>query len=199
MVHIAFRFLYFFSHMKNLLKKTYASDSNIKISDINRFDERINKLWDVASDSYELMTERTDKYLNWRYCDPRGGDYIIKCAQEQDQILGYIVLRINERKKNYPVGYIVDILTLPNRFDVADALLDAAVHFFDMNTINIIHLRLVRRHSYVKLLKKYGFINSMEKKIIFFRPYGAIENEIAKILSDTAASIHITYGDDAFI
>jgi len=198
-IYIAFNFLNIFSRVKSLFQSSYSLDGNIKISDINRFDDRVNKLWDAVSDSYDLTTERTEKYLNWRYCDARGGGYIVKCAHIKDKILGYIVLRINRPEKNYPVGYIVDMLTLPNRPDVGDALLASTVHFFDSRAINIVHLRLVRGHSYAKLLRKFGFINSMEKKIVFFRPYSDIERKIARILSDPASNIHITYGDEAFI
>jgi GNAT superfamily N-acetyltransferase len=199
MVNFALRFFYFFNQLQNVFKNKYDSDTTIKITDIHRFDKRIDKLWDTVSDSYKLTTERTEKYLNWRYCDPRGGNYVVKCAQEKDQIIGYVVLRINKKEKKYPVGYIVDIFTLPNRDEITNALLAASVHFFDKNSINTIHLRLVRGHSYGKLLRKFGFMNSIKKKMVFFRPYGEVENEITRILSDTTSNIHITYGDEAFI
>ncbi len=56
------------------------------------------------------------EYLNWRYSDRRGGDYILKEAIEGERALGYVVLRVNGYQEKYPVGYIVDLLALPGRY-----------------------------------------------------------------------------------
>jgi len=198
-INIGFRILHFISRIQNFIKYLWQSENTIHVSDIKRFDDRFNKLWQAVSDTYELITERTEKYLNWRYCDPRGGDYTVKIVQNKKDVFGYIVLKLNKAIKDYPVGYIVDILTLPNRLDVADALISAAVHFFDMINVNIVHSRLVRGHPYGKSLRKAGFVNSREKKSIFFTPYDKMGNEMSRIISNGPAGIYITYGDDAFI
>ena len=52
-------------------------ESKMRIIDINAFDGRIESFWDKVKDDYSFITERSRKYLNWRYCDPRGGKYII--------------------------------------------------------------------------------------------------------------------------
>ena len=198
-INIGFRTLHFINRIKNLIKHFRQSKNTIRVSDIKTFDDRINKLWQAVSDTYEYITERNETYLDWRYGDSRRGGYTIKVAQDKKDVFGYIVLKINKVLEDYPVGYIVDILTMPNRLDVADALISAAVHFFDMNNVNIVHSRLVRGHPYGKNLEKAGFVDSREKKSIFFTPYEKLENEMTKIISNGPAGIYITYGDDAFI
>jgi len=197
-IHIGFRILHFINRAQNFIKHFRQSENTIRVSDIKRFDDRFNKLWQAVSNTYELITERTEKYLNWRYCDARGGNYTVKIAQDKKDVFGYIVLKINKAIKDYPVGYIVDILTLPGRLDVADELLSAAVYFFDMNNINIVHARLVRGHPYGESLRKAGFVDSREKKSIFFTPYKKLGNEMTRILSKGTTGIYMTYGDDAF-
>lgn len=91
------------------------------------------------------------------------------------------------------------MLALPEKPDIIHALLSAAVDYFDKHHVNIIHSRLVKGHPYGKILKKYGFINSMEKKLFFFRPYEAIGSNLSQILSASASQIYINYGEEAFI
>ncbi|MCJ7774420.1 MAG: GNAT family N-acetyltransferase, partial [Desulfobacterales bacterium] len=117
-IHIAFRCLKIINQVHNFMNYYNNSKNSIHVQDINRFDTRIDKFWDKVSSDYKLISERTKEYMNWRYCDSRGGDYSVKCIQNEDNIFGYIILRINKMEKNYPVGYIVDMLTLPERPDI---------------------------------------------------------------------------------
>lgn len=199
MINIGFRCLKIINQAHNFMNYISKSKKSIHVQSINRFDARIDKFWDKVSSGYKLISERTKEYMNWRYCDSRGGDYSVKCIQDEDNLYGYIILRINKMKKNYPVGYIVDMLTLPERSDITHALISAAVDYFDRRHVNIIHSRLVKGHPYGKILKKYGFINSTEKKLFFFRPYEAAGGELAQIISTSPSKIYINYGEEAFI
>ena len=78
--------------------------------------------------------------MNWRFCDSRGGNYVVKMAEENGSILGYIILRINKIREDYPIGYIVDLLTLPERLDVVSDLISNSVNYFDVNDVNAINL-----------------------------------------------------------
>lgn len=179
-------------------KKTLADSSpihkNFHISRIRSFSHEIDLLWDDVKNHYNFIVERTHDYLNWRYCDPRGGKYIVKQAEEDGRILGYIVTRVNRFIEGYPVGYIVDLLTLPGRLDVSEALLAEAVNHFDEEKINVVTGLVIRNHPNEKIFKKHGFVNSREKINIFFKKYRTIE-EINKLKSNLAENIHFTCGD----
>lgn len=164
------------------------------INKITRFDERINTFWEEIRDQHNFILERSRDYLNWRYCDPRGGDYLVRIAEANEKMLGYIVLRINSQQKDYSRGYIVDLLTLPSRLDVANVLVKDAVSYFDANNINIIMSMAIKNHPYEAILKKNGFIADVKKCLLFYMEYEEVE-DLRKLERDSPNAVHFAYGD----
>ncbi|NWG04391.1 MAG: GNAT family N-acetyltransferase [Syntrophaceae bacterium] len=182
------------SRCRNTLRVYHSFPREFHIGEITHFDERIESFWEEIKDHYNFIVERSGDYLNWRYCDPRGGDYLVKIAQMDGKILGYMVLRINSHQIDYPIGYIVDLLTLPNRFDVASALVEEAVSYFDDHQINIIHSLIVKSHPYGAIFDKKGFIIKRERIPLFYRGYSEVE-EFKQLESSPPSRIHFAYGD----
>jgi hypothetical protein len=135
-------------------------NSKYKIEDVSEFDEEIESFWDGVKEHYSFVTERSREYVDWRYHDPRGGKYTIKQAEEKGEVVGYVVLRINRYYVNYPIGYIVDLCTLPGRLDCADELIKESLKFFDENKINCVYYCTVRGHPYENKMKRFGFVDS---------------------------------------
>ena len=146
------------------------SEQNYSITEIDRFDERINSFLREIRTNYNFIVERNQDYLNWRYSDPRGGNYIRKKAENDERILGYIILRINRYKREYPIGYIVDLLTIPDRIDVANDLITNAIRLFDNLSVNMIQYWGVQKHPHESLLRKHGFLKTRKEPHIFFNP-----------------------------
>jgi len=149
---------------------TSKSRSKFEISGVERFDDRIDAFWQSVKDSYSFVTERSREYLNWRYCDPRGGNYIIKKAEEDEHLVGYIVLRINRYDQDYPKGFIVDLCTLTNRLDCADALIASAIGFFDERKVNITSYRALKGHPHERLFGRYGFLDNRDRIMVGYEP-----------------------------
>jgi hypothetical protein len=143
---------------------------NIKILEIQKFDERIEPFLNLIKQHFEFMVARDKVYLNWRYCDPRGGKYLIKIAVVQDRILGYIVLRINKLRKEYPVGYIVDLLVLPDHLNVANELVKDGVNYFDQENVNIILVHILKNSLFEPILQKIGFVDYKSKAYLNYNP-----------------------------
>jgi len=171
------------------------SDQDFRILDIRSFDESINTFWDEIKDHYGFIVERSKDYLNWRYCDSRGGDYLIKIAERDGRILGYIVLRVNKYRRDYPIGYIVDLLTLPDRLDVVSALVRDAIHNFDDQNINITKCQIVKNHPYERIFMRYGFLNSRHRIHIFCIPHAPLGEELREYQKSSAKGLHFAYGD----
>jgi hypothetical protein len=171
------------------------SYQNFSISKVSSFDDRINEFWDEMKDHYNFIVQRTREYVNWRYCDPRGGDYIIKMAEADGKILGYSVLRINSYKKDYLNGSIVDLINLPKRLDVSEGLVKDAVNFFDSNNINIIQCQIIKYHQNEAIVKKFGFVDSRFRHFMHYVPKIEIDEELKKLQRSTANQIHYVYGD----
>lgn len=176
--------------IKNTLTNPIHGNRNIKISTVETFDDRINILWENISDHYDFMVVRNRDRLNWRFLDTRGGEFIVRQAEEHNKILGYIVIRVNKHLKHYPIGYIVDLLNVPGRLDAADKLVKDALNLFEEYETNVITGLFVQNHPIKKVLSRNGFLNSMEKVNIFL---GA--EELNELNNSVPSKIHFTLGD----
>ncbi len=108
--------------------------------------------------------------------------------------MGYSVLRINRYRRNYPVGFIVDLLTLPDRMDAANALAADAVQFFDYSDINIVNYQVVKGHPYEGVLKRHGFVDSRIKAHVFILPLQD-DTLLDKVKQTPASKVLISWGD----
>jgi len=160
---LGFRVMKIYNAFQNIFRGSFFSKKDLVVSEVERFDEKIDYFFDEVSPFYNFIIERNHSYLNWRYCDERAGDFIIKQVEENGSILGYCVLRINGYLKNYPIGFLVDLLTLPKRLDVVDLLVSESTKYFDENNVNIINCLIVKGHPYENVLKMHGFLDSRIK------------------------------------
>jgi hypothetical protein len=173
-------------------------ESSIAVSGVNQLDDSYDVFWDKVSKSYDLKTVTNSKYLNWRYGDPRAGDFKIFLAYQGEDIVGYIVLRCNKKREEYPTGFIVDMLSLDDRFDVIEALLTKAMIFFDENNVNIINFLAVKDYKFDNELMKYGFFDSRWNHHIYYTlPQGI--DYLAGIKSSDSNKIHYCFGDLDYI
>jgi predicted N-acetyltransferase YhbS len=170
------------------------SFSGYTLKKISRFDDRVEVLWDKVKDEYDFIVVKSKEYLNWRYCDPRGGDYHIWVAEDDEGILGYLVLRINKMHLDHPVGYIMEVLAHKEREEVINSLLIQADIYFSQEKVNAIYFTLVSGHPYEKIMNIHGFIDSMRSPHLFYRPYKKFAGlEIFKIASPDR--LHHQFGE----
>jgi len=180
--------------MRNRLKPRRRTGHGLQIIEKELFDDGIDDFWESVSKDYNFIIERDRDYLNWRYCDERGGDYRILQAIEAEGVVGYIILRVNVLNKEYPWGYIVDLLTLPGRLEVADALIRRALELFEDGGVNIVQALVINGHPYKGLLEENGFINGMVNCYLSYRVIKP-EEEIKKFKSSSPERLHFMFGD----
>ncbi|EMR73406.1 hypothetical protein MCGE09_00449 [Thaumarchaeota archaeon SCGC AB-539-E09] len=175
---------------------SYEQVQEFHIDTIDKFDAGIDDFWREIEREYDFIVLKNKEYLNWRYCDPCGGKYVIKQAVYNDHILGYSVLRINERVKEYPLGSIVDLLALPQRFDVAEALIKDALLFFDNMNVNSVNCWQFQ-NNYYKIYMNHGFINTGS---LFFQ-YTLFDDNLSLPNSSlfSPENIHFALGDSDWI
>jgi len=190
----AFKLLHNFGNI--LFAKPVNED--IRISEISEFDYRAETFWGEIRDHYDFIVERIRDYLNWNYCDPRGGDFTVKLAEEDGRMLGYVVLE-TKGSEEYPRGEVVDLLTVPGRIDAADALLKDANRFFDDNDINLVTSLVVEGHPFEMVFKRHGFRNIKRKMHVFYqcpKIDDAFAQRVKGILDTTeAGKVHLSSGD----
>lgn len=192
---IGFYVLSGFEKFKQISKGSQGlRDADFIVEDVSFFEESINDLWDEVKAHYNFILERKQDYMNWRYCDSRAGGYVVKIAKKDDQILGYVVLKIN-RFKAYHTGHIVDLLTLPSRDDVLESLLLESLKFFDENNINAVRQWVNVGHPIENAIRRHGFINSRSGiPLIVFNHINVGDNWEAFIKSKISR-VHFQMGD----
>ena len=176
--------------MRNFYGTHKPITQDVQVSRFVNLDSGMDKFWTEVREHYDFIIDRNRDRLRWRYCDPRGGEYIIEQAEENGKVLGYIVLRIVRAVEDYLVGYVVDLLSLPGRSDVADALLTESLEYFDKEGVNIITGLFIKDHPVKEILDKHGFLNSRERINIF-----TWASEMNKIKTSTRSKIHFSLGD----
>ncbi len=199
------------AHLKKvllvLLRRKYAlqrffcpwksKDPLFSIRNIDCFDERFNSFWNEVKGHYFFIIERDCNYLNWRYGDPRGGLYSINIAEKDDKLLGYIILRINYYNKEYPSGHIVDLLTLPDRLDVAEALVKDAIKFFADNNVNTISCLVVKNHPLEAVYRRNIFAGWRTIRF-FYDEYERIEG-LEDLATIHPRRVYLASGDFDYI
>ena len=191
---IGFNVLKIHNRLVNEPKLKTVKHGKIQVRDIDQFDERINKFWESIAPQYDYIIERKRDFLNWRYLDPRVGGFTVKQAEEKGEVLGFIVTRTNKFSKDYPIGYIVDLLTLPERKDAAHALVTEAVKQLDEENINIVNYQIAKGHPYEEILNTHGFIDSRMKIGIFYNPLLG-EERIGDLTKLAPERTYVSWGD----
>ena len=194
LMRLGFHVANFINDLRNSFGGPLSHASCLSISDVKRFDDRIVDFWKRVSAHYSFILERSREYLNWRYCDPRAGAFVVKAAEEDGQYIGYSVLKINKYLEDYPIGFIVDLLTLPDRLDAVEALVADAVKYFDDNNINIVNYLVVKSHPNESVFKRYGFLDSRIKLHLFYNTKELVE-EMRMLKALPSSRIHFSWGD----
>lgn len=153
-----------------------------------RFDKRIDDFWRRAAQPFDFIVVRTEAYMNWRYADPRAGRFAIRLAEEDDELLGYAVLRISHGK-----GYIADMLALPGRLDVVRSLIDDAVpQLWELGAFRV-DCWLPAVHPYQTPLREAGFTFRKRPAEL---DVNLREMDIdVEFLAEPDAAIHVVAGD----
>ena len=155
---------------------------------VESFDEQADALWDRALHEFDFAVVRDSTYLNWRYCDPRAGDYHVRAAEDDGELAGWIV--VASRLK---AAEIVDLLTAPRDEGVLRALIEDAIAIARRDGATSLTLLMPREHQYRKTLLRYGFIPSRLPKPMRF---GRRRSSVLDFLGwDAAARLHIAFGD----
>ncbi len=174
-------------------KPSYRGD--FVIAEKSFFDERINVFYDRVKAGLNFVVERNKDYLNWRYLDPRWHRILVKQVTEGEEILGYCVLQV-KGDGALSEGYIMDLLALPGRLDVASSLFVDACDYFDGLSVNAINYRVVAGHNYQKIASKLGFIDVRSNLPLMMYCHTDLAKKEFKLLENSQPSkIHFSYGD----
>jgi GNAT superfamily N-acetyltransferase len=151
-----------FGKMSSLEKKLDAKDGATpkarKINEIDRFDDRVNVLWDKVKAGYRVIVPRTNDYLNWRFVEHPIISYpMYTITSGNSELLGYMVLKTYQ-DGDLMRGHIVDMLSLDDEHTVR-SLIDSAHDYFIEKGIGNLSCWMPERCFCSRILKEEGFVN----------------------------------------
>lgn len=181
---------YFFSKRRKL---EFSSIKDLRITEVSRFDERINDFWNRVSKNYSIIVVRNLKYLNWRYFERPDVDYDVLLAEKAGQIEGYLVLS-KRKSESQKAGYIVDVLSSSK--DVFLNLVHRSIECLGRRSVDSIRCLILGDLVSYEALKQSGLSPYFQRKQRFiarinsrqfFQPY------------EKAKEWYVTYGDSDHI
>lgn len=132
------------------------------IARVSRFDARFDALWERARGEHLVIGVRDARFLNWRFAERPDVEYIHLCARRGAQVDGYIVLRV-DAKRRVRIGYIVDMFGEDASLDL---LFDAAIRYFKSQKTHVLFGQFTAG-AYRRKFYRRGFLPLLWHK----RPY----------------------------
>jgi len=166
--------------------------SALRVTRVERFDERFDALFEECAPAFDLVRERSCDYLNWRFADPRAGAFESAAAFEGDDLVGYVVWRATDAR-----AYVVDALVNPGRGDALDALLLVAERAFRDAGAAVALAWLPRWHPYRAVFRRRGFLDTRRPTGASLRlpPEESGRGFDPALLTDPRARLHTLLGD----
>ena len=135
------------------LRPLASSRVDVQVGGLRAFDERFGAFLERASATWDVIPMRTVEYLNWRFCDARAGNFVVRAAEEGSELVGYAVVHaIGSR------GHIMDMLALPDRLDVVLALVSDSVRELRLLGSSAVECWMLQEHPYARVLRQAGFV-----------------------------------------
>jgi hypothetical protein len=171
-------------------------DDQVTLKDVNSFDGRFDELWENIAKNMKFAVSRDSKTLNWKYRDRRNGDHHVVAAENMDgKILGYVVSYVNRVNADYPVGFIADLVSLPERDDVIDSLLKSAISYLDVVGVNTSLALSVQGHPHNRVYRYNGFLDSRFSLNLYLYPMDRNIFDEQGLASIKPHETMFTYGD----
>jgi len=159
---------------------------------IEKFDERINSLWNKIKDNYGVIVARTQEFLNWRFAEHPTVKYAKFIFQDgSKQILGYLVLKTYANGDEVK-GHIVDMLCI-NEKDIVKNFLGYAYNYFVERGIKKLSCWAPEGSFYAQVLKQEGFIRKEFEAYFGVRTFNREDKLVRNV--EHIANWHLTMGD----
>lgn len=178
-----------FALLKTIFTKT-------KISEVKRFDSRFDEFNRKILSKIGLCSNKSSKYLNWKYIDRPYQREKVFAAEKNGEILGFVVLGLG-RRDNTMTGIVVDIMADPDDKSTISLLCKATTQYFREKKVFTIRC-VLSDEKFAKIFIKFLFIKRTGGKSVLL---GNLEkgNENKEIMKEIN-NWHFTIGEsDGFM
>lgn len=184
-----------------LKKLTVKNTQKYDIREVQWIDHNFDRLWDNVKKDYPIVVERSSKYLNWRYfSSPQ--DYKVFAAYDNDEILGYIVVALEEKKsktgEKILLGHIADLICRRDYKDAGKDLIIETEKYLKANGACAVSCWMIKEWFYSELLTKCAFLQLRSPSILAVLPLGEKIITIGDFVYDYK-NWYITIGDSDYI
>src|SRR5829696_1272121 len=117
----------------------------LRVEVLEGFDESFDELFEKIASRVPCLPEKDAAFLRWRYGpgSPQA-PVLILGVRDEEGLLGYAVLRVTRKSLDgLHDAYILDLMALPERRDVARALLQESIRFFRRAGVPIVRYRFL--------------------------------------------------------
>ena len=124
-----------------VLSGVFGDRSRVEV--LEGFDDSFDELFEKIASRMSCVPEKDSAFLRWRYGpgSPQTPVTLLG-VRNGDELLGYAVLGVTvESPAGFRDAYILDLVSLPGRHDVARALLGEAVRFFRKAGVPLVRYR----------------------------------------------------------
>lgn len=156
---------------------------------VQRFDRRVDSLWEVVSPSFKVAVIRDSAYLTWRYRHP-GQEYEIYLAEAGEDLLGYAVFR-KATYGMFSLGLIAELM-VGDDLIVAQSLLDRLVDRSLELGVDQMECWMVERYPLYQFLIRNGFFRAPSEVVLTYR---ILDDEIPASLVGDVNNWYLTLGD----
>jgi len=171
-------------------RKQHLPDG-VRIEVLERFDERVDSLFERARQAFEVIFFRRADYLNWRFQRPPSGDHIILGLIGGDGLLGYAVV-----KRSHDRGDLMDLLWDPAVPAALPALVHAAIAELRGTGASGVTCWLPTGHEAEPTLRRAGFtVVGTQTLLLGSTTSGESPPEAIETLRDLTRSMHVTMSD----
>ncbi len=139
------------------------TDSRYSVTQINKFDDRVNDLFNSVKKEFRCIIFRTKDILNWKYSKINTPKYIKMICTSDDGLEGYIIFRTRKDKDGKTIATIFDYLCSPKKKKVFAALLEKAILEIEKDKPDSIEI-LCSNQKLNTVLKRYGFIKHTDNE-----------------------------------
>jgi hypothetical protein len=148
-----------FASAVNLLLRLRRSTPppSCEISEVDRFGDDVDRLWERTRGDWPVIFERTTSFLNWRFADCPDLAYRLFVARRGAHALGYVVLRRTEPVE-LSQGIIVDLYASRRDSNVLDDLVRHSLAFFGNDVAGIECATSVPEIA--RVLRRHGFFRT---------------------------------------
>lgn len=140
----------------NLNEIRIEKNSNYRVEQIKKFGLEFKGFSENFKDQIPIYLNRTLEYLNWRFVEKPGIEYLkYQILDKTGELVAYFVIKFFSTTKEVNID-LMDFL-LPNDIEIYKAMLSFIVNTAKNQEVKRLSLILNKHHPLNQFLSKYGF------------------------------------------